>query len=202
MHPATATGVIAGFVAALFPLLRDFVSQELQQSPAALLGDAWTTMLGHHDFYTALRRECEVAWSSVAIPVRLKPYFDKMACEDCGSALLQPAIDNDAPNATLDDRTHTVVCMACDLKTSSMLLLENVLLGELGLYDPTHGGEPPVIECSQCSHGTYVVAEAVCFFCEYRPKYFECAVCQQPLGLDDQDNGGLCGYHSNVMDND
>lgn len=51
LHPAHTLGEVADFVAELFPVLRDFIQTELEESPAAILGDAWQLMLLHHNFF-------------------------------------------------------------------------------------------------------------------------------------------------------
>ncbi|MGE8454358.1 MAG: hypothetical protein ACN6OP_27865, partial [Pseudomonadales bacterium] len=51
LHPANSLGEIAEFVAELFPVLGDFIEQQLDTQPADLLGTAWPIMLRHHAFF-------------------------------------------------------------------------------------------------------------------------------------------------------
>jgi hypothetical protein len=200
LHPASALGAIAGYVAEMFPVLRDFITKEMGESPVDLLGDTWAAMLSHHDFFDATLVECKDAWVPTAVPDRMVSILHEVRCPECGSPLLRPADDTNDAGATVDEPGHTLLCMACNHHDETVPLMEAALLESLGGFQPYDDDFCPVDTCPNCDHETFVVNEAECFWCEHTPKYSACMVCQEGLSLGDQDNGGLCGYHKYVMD--
>lgn len=201
LHPANTLGEVADFVAELFPILRDFVLSQMNEQPADLLGAAWPIMLKHHTFLMDIKKECSAAWADTGIPELMNPWFEKCQCQACGSSLLRPHGDDleDALLAEEDDATFRYLCVACG---SSDLIAPLMIktLNDAFDYDPRDGGEPGVENCYQCERDTFVIHEQQCLWCEAELDYKECKVCEEPLGQDDQANGGLCGYHHNVYE--
>jgi hypothetical protein len=200
LHPASALGAIAEYVADMFPVLRDFITHEMGESPADLLGDTWAAMLSHHDFFDATLAACKDAWSPAAVPNRMVPTLEEVRCPECGSPLLRPADDTNDAGATVDEPGHTLLCMACNHHDETVPLIEVALLESLGGYSAYDDDFCPVDTCPSCDHETFVVSEEECFWCEYTLEYIECFVCGEGLSLGDQDNRGLCGYHNYVME--
>lgn len=200
LHPASGVGIIAGLVADLFPVLRDFITNELHEAPAVLLGDTWATMLAHHDFHEATRQACKAAWENAQVPENMQPILLAAQCPDCGSPLICPSKEDNDEGATVEDDDHRFVCMACDHRDKTVPLLEETLLEFVGGFDPYSGEEPPTDTCPDCDHETFVHGEAACFWCGYELRYKECAVCANGLSLDEQENHGLCGYHRYIAE--
>lgn len=185
LHPNSTNGAIADFIAALFPVLSGFITDELEEEPLALLGAAWQTMLDHHDFYEIQAAECETLWSSFAMPERMKPLVELIRCPDCGSTLIKPDEDN----------VEQYICVACGFPGLLFPTLECLLLENLGGFDPRDGECSPVDFCPCCSHKTFVVADGECYWCDHELEDRECDICGDGLGLSEQGNDGLCSYH-------
>lgn len=201
LHPAHTLGEVADFVAELFPVLRDFIQTELEESPAGILGDTWQLMLSHHTFFVDNKRRCEEAWSVADVPERMGPWLDKSKCPECSSTLLMPAQDNiDAGHSVVsDDGLFDAVCIACG-HTALIVPLMFDALEDAYWYDQRDGEEPSLECCYQCSRGAFLIHEQSCLWCATELDYTECWLCEENLGQDDQDNGGLCSYHAHVYD--
>lgn len=201
LHPANTHGEVADFVAELFPILRDFIQTQLNQQPAELLLAAWSIMLDHHQFFVDTSADCKAAWVSASVPELMQPWIEKCQCEECGSSLLRPHLEDIEKGASVEgqDDFFKYVCMACghaDL-IGPLMVKE---LNDFHDYDPRDGGEPNVEECNQCGRDTFIVVEQHCLWCGAELDYPECTVCEEPLCQDDQHNGGLCSYHAHVYE--
>lgn len=201
LHPANTMGEVADFVAELFPVLREFVSAQLNEEPADLLGAAWPVMLAHHEFFTERMAACKAAWDEAGVPEMMRSWHEQCQCEECGSSLLRPSQDDIDQSATVEsqDETFKYVCDACGHSD----LIGPLMIKELNdayYSDPRDGGEADIEECYQCSRDTFVNSEQCCFWCEAALDYKECDACGEPLGQYDQDNGGLCEYHSHLRE--
>lgn len=201
LHPANTLGEVAGFVADMFPVLRDFIHTQLDEQPADLLATVWPDMLAHHEFFTNTMEKCNEAWGEVGVPERMQSWLDHCQCEACGSSLIRPSqedIDNAASVETEDD-SFKYVCVACGHSDQIAPLMIKALNDEYD-YDPRDGGEPAIERCNQCDRYTFLIHEQCCLWCGAELDYKECTSCEEALGQDDQDNGGLCGYHAHVYD--
>lgn len=201
LHPANTLGEVADFVAELFPVLRDFVQTQLGCQPAELLGPAWTIMLEHHTFFVATSADCKAAWEGTRVPELMLPWLAASTCENCGSSLLRPHQEELDENASveLDEHSFRYVCLACGHAAP----IVPVMLRKLeDAYDSDlrDGGEPGVETCMACGHETFVVDEQQCLWCRTELDYSKCELCEEPLRQDDQDNGGLCGYHAHARE--
>jgi hypothetical protein len=199
LHPANTLGEVADFVAELFPILRDFVHKQMNEQPAELLGAAWPIMLGHHKFFTNTSAECSAAWNEAGVPDLMQPWLVQCRCEECGSSLLQPHVDDIEEGMSVewhDDafRYHCIACSHSDLIGPAMLKK----LDDAYHYDPRDGGEPDIETCNECRRDTFLIGEQHCVWCRAELDYPECVVCEEALRQDDQFNGGLCGYHNHM----
>jgi hypothetical protein len=191
LHPTKSAGAIAGFVAEMFPILQRFVVDELDEIPSDFLGPGWKIMLEHRDFFEARLKECLAAWPSV-VPDGVQKYMEMVRCDECASALVQPGGDDHEEYA----------CVACGARVSFIQQLAELIVEEEGGYSPYDGDEPPVIDCPQCDKPLFVVSDGECRWCDYELEDRECLVCEEPLGVNEQGNGGLCFYHLNQIHKD
>lgn len=201
LHPENTLGEVAGFVAELFPVLRDFIQNQLDEHPAEILGSSWQAMLDHSKFYDDTLAQCHSSWEEAGIPALLKSILPKCQCFECGSLLITPAQDALEDGATVEanEDDFNYVCLYCgDSQPMASLLIDT--LNNQYTYDPTDGCDPEVESCVHCDHDTFVVSNQQCLWCEYELDYTECTACDEPLGQFDQDNGGLCGYHAHIYE--
>lgn len=192
LHPQNAAGVIGKFLSDTFPVLSTFIQDELDSAPATLLGETWTTMLKHHDFYQAQAAVCTAAWAGLNVPDDLLPVVPDMQCEACGSSLLKPSGDEEE-SSDLESGEVTYICVSCAHRALIVPLLEETLIEFVGGYDPFSGEEPPTAECPECRHATFVHANGKCLWCGMQLAPEGCSRCGNVLTLDDYDNS-LCGY--------
>ncbi|AUF96334.1 hypothetical protein CXQ80_11090 [Pseudomonas sp. 02C 26] len=197
LHPAHSLGEVADFVAELFPLLRDFIENELEESPAEILAESWQAMLKHHTFFVDNSQRCEEGWAEASVPSGMKQWLDACKCPECGSTLLAPAQSHLDAGETVesDEEAFKAVCVGC----GHVELIVPLMMQELEKahdYDPRDGEEPTLEDCDECLRGTFVIHEQRCSWCGAELQYTECKVCEEPLGQDDQFNGGLCSYHA------
>jgi hypothetical protein len=131
----------------------------------------------------------------------MRPWLDQCRCEECGYSLLRPSQNDIERGGSVEnqDKSFEYVCSACghsDLIAPLMIKA----LNDAYDYAPRDGGEPGVEGCNGCNRSTFLIHEQHCLWCRAELHYTECSVCEEALGQDDQDNGGLCGYHAHVFD--
>lgn len=197
LHPNNTLGEVAGFVADLFPVLTDFITDELQEVPQTVLGSAWETMLQHTQFFMAQLESSIDSWTYAGIPDGMQEFLPECNCPQCGSKLLTASNDNiDAGDTVADDEDKFAFkCIACGEVGLFAPLLLDALEREF-FYWPPDGDEPTHENCFDCNHDTYIISEQRCRWCESKLDYTECEICGDSLNQDDQDNYGLCSYHA------
>lgn len=187
---------IKELVADSFLIIRDFVTVELGKQPVDLLGvPTWNALLETSAVMEKQRAECraaldEIEWDSEI----MEGVGSELTCLSCESSLLKP-IDPEAMQHELEFQ-----CTVCGEEFELGDLVEKALQSHFAfeIYEAAkEGGDPPIATCWECGQETYVFSEGCCFGCDATPKHDECAVCGTGLGPDEQDLGGLCGYHYN-----
>jgi hypothetical protein len=180
-------------VAKSFLLIRDFMQKALQLDPQDLLGnDCWVVLLKTSDVYLAEEIACQESLEKIdwKYPT-IKQSLVHCRCPQCGSALIEaPFDDNKYPTINLR-------CKSCSADFSFSDIVENCV-GELLFVETylsaTQGGETPYGSCPQCDKETFVYAESCCVACEGKLEYTQCAACEEPLSVDEQDLNGMCSY--------
>jgi len=199
LHSEQTAGAVGKFLADLFPVLRDFITNELDEIPANLLGDTWQSMLAHHDFFDSNLKSCQAAWKKAGIPPEMKGPLLLCTCEECGSPLIHPDEDKNGSSTEIDE-DHYYVCLACAHQGKSLPLLEESLSEVLGGFNPFNGEDPPTANCPNCGRETFSIEHQECFWCGQKQVEMECAVCGNGLSLDEARFGGLCDYHRHIME--
>lgn len=200
LHPANTLGEVADLVAGLFPVLRDFITLNMQEPPAEVLGGAWQIMLKQHQFLADTRGQCDTAWLQAKIPEGMQPWLSECRCAECGSSLLTASPDSIQAGLSVerDEEAFEYACLGCGHRELvAPVLIE--ALNDAHAYDPSSGEDPEVEGCDVCEHLTFVICEQICFWCQAGLKYTACSICGDGLGQDDQHNRGLCGYHANQL---
>ncbi|MDR6350688.1 hypothetical protein [Pantoea sp. SORGH_AS_0659] len=203
LHPRNTLGELAEFVADLFPVLSDFIINELEKIPQTVLGSAWEIMLQHKNFYTQKLDECEKSWGDAYVPTGMAEFFKECSCPKCGSKLLKAFSENlDAGETVVDDDDKfKYVCVACgDIELIAPLIMAK--FEREFFHWPPDGEEPKNECCLQCDRNTFIISEQACRWCEAELEYNECVICEESLTQDDQWNGGLCSYHNYMASKD
>lgn len=197
LHPANTLGEVAGFVADLFPVLTDFISDELKKSPQEMLGNSWKIMLQHEQFYNEKINECDDSWEEANIPEGMAGYKKSCTCDECGSSLIrasQHCIDNNLTVAD-DSEKFDYLCVSCGKEELFAPLLFQAFEEEF-FYWPPNGDEPTYEHCEECGQETFVIDEQACRWCGAELESHSCEICEEPLTQSDQYNFGLCSYHA------
>jgi len=90
-------------------------------------------------------------------------------------------------------------CLACGHSNLIVPLMIETLNNAYD-YDPRDGEWPSIEPCFECDHDTFMISEQHCLWCGAELEYTECFLCEEALGQEDQDNGGLCGYHAHMYE--
>ncbi|KJH63584.1 hypothetical protein UF13_03010 [Pantoea agglomerans] len=203
LHAKHTLGEVSGFVADLFPVLDNFITNALQQAPSDVLGEAWEIMLNHKAFHDEKLQECEASWEEAALPEGMKDYLLECNCDMCNSVLIKANSEDLEEGFTLDSnedefRYRCIFCGYSDRITPNLIEAFHMLND----YDPRGGDDPTYETCLLCEHDTFLIFEQKCAWCEAILDYTECSICGDALNQDDQDNGGLCGYHNHMAGKD
>ncbi len=179
-----------------FVVIRDFISAELGEDPAELLGkEAWNVLLEESEVYERELASCraaldQVAWKSEA----LQQVAYHMRCQACGSDLVKPVDDDVEYHYLLVFR-----CSSCGHESQFDDVIEEAV-SECYAADSyiaaTDGGDQPTASCHECGKVTFIIGEGKCLACNGELEFAECVVCGEGLGPDDQENSGLCSYHA------
>lgn len=189
-------------VADSFIIVRNFVSIQLGHEPVALLGEeTWNVLLDTAEVYQRELDEClkaigEIEWGSDAM-YKMAAY---LRCPECQSALVKPI--KIAAGATF---LIEFSCSSCGHDTSVSEMAESALAecfaGEL--YVAAKEAEPgPVGTCPECDREAFILQEDMCVACGESLSYYECVICGEALGPDDQEGRGLCNYHQYQAEKD
>lgn len=196
LHPKHTYGEVAGFVASLFPILSSFITDELQKVPSDVLGSAWDKMLAHKDFYNMKLAECKESWQSAGVPTGMLVYLEDCSCKMCSSKLIKATPEDLEQNLTVKDNEDKFHYRCLDCTYRDLIAPELYHAFYLAnSYDPRNGEEPTHETCFQCNHDTFSLIDQTCAWCEATLDYNECSSCGESLSQDEQDLGGICGYH-------
>jgi len=191
--------VVREVVAKSFILIRDFISEYLQEDPLELLGDkCWQALLKTAEVYQGEEEACrksfeKINWKYTA----LEESVHQIRCPDCHSSLIKTEDEGDYHLDT------SLFCSYCGYNFVFEEVIEQCLSD--GLRAKTHtaikeGDQPPLGTCPDCYRDTYLIAEDCCTACGYKREYCECEMCGTTLSLDEQDLEGLCSGCQNGWD--
>jgi hypothetical protein len=180
---------IGRFVANLFPLLHQFIVDELKGAPADLLGSAWTSMIEFHEFYTANLEKASSQWASVGLPDVAKTLLSECRCYNCHSSLLAPNRNDVGSGVSIHFSEFRYECVECHHSDSLVELLES----ELSLIQDLDGftDESNVVECDSCFFMLFSLVDGTCHWCGYTPKHPRCANCNSYLSELEASNGSV-----------
>ncbi len=182
-------------VAKSFILIRDFISEHLEEQPRQLLGDkCWQALLETADVYAAEEEACRKSLEQVDWKYQtLENALTKIRCLVCHSNLIK------CKNGDADEYSISVplICISCGEEFDFGDVVEQCLSDSLAAETYTalkNGDEAPLETCPDCYRDTYMITEAHCAVCDYELEYLECYRCGNSLSLDEQCLDGLCSY--------
>lgn len=189
LHPTHQTSEIQKFLAALFPLLQNFISSELFDSPGALLGKAWETMLQTHDFFEKNRLRARAEWKKIGLPANALKLLKGCQCGSCGSPLLQPFEEDAAASLPVDTPEFRYECLVCHHRAGMLAVLEAEFLLK---YESAFDTEQVVEECPVCFVHMFHTHHDICHWCETKTEYERCEHCHTILESHEAEHGTSC----------
>lgn len=172
LHPRNTLGELSDFVANLFPVLTDFITNELKNSPQEILGSAWETMLKHQTFYLKQLKECGKTWLDAGVPEGMKEFIPNCSCAQCGSTLLKasPMSMEEGFTVESNENEFECICVSCGfIDVFAPRLIDS--FEDAHFYWPPDGDEPTYEFCYCCDHDTFVINEQTCRWCDNELDY-------------------------------
>ena len=175
-----------------FAAVVELLANHLKEAPALVFNkDAWAVMLNESRLHQQLADTARKSRESITAPDgAIEALVRHCRCPACGSELLRATGSVAYPDTEL-------ICDGCGDESSVEEVLPSALNSQHRWDSYTgfkEGIDPPIQTCPQCYRSTFVLAEGKCMLCEEGLSYDHCIRCQESLGVDDQDNGGLCSY--------
>ncbi|MGE6660912.1 hypothetical protein ACQKEK_09245 [Pseudomonas sp. NPDC077408] len=177
------------FLLDLFPLLRDFITHELSENPAALLGATWEVMLKNHEFFARNRDETHRQWAKLGVMEHTLELFKTCVCRACGSPLLEPNREDIKSEIPFDYSEFRCSCVACNQTDPFIELMAEAL--RFAKEDP-FSEEAVIIDCSGCGAPLFDSIEGYCHLCGHSYQPPRCSGCNQILESYEAEHGALC----------
>ncbi|MRT20082.1 hypothetical protein FYM52_06950 [Comamonas sp. CAH-2] len=201
-YTTAAPAAVQGALADTFAVLRSFVTVELEAEPLDLLGVAtWHFLLEQSTVFEAQLAACRADLDKIDWPDAV--YADiasELRCVHCHSELVKP-VETDVEYL----QSLEFLCTSCgevsEFDDVVGEAISEAFAGEAYIA-MTDGGDPPIVDCHDCGQHAFHVETGACLLCRGTLQHTECAFCGESLGPDDQDNGGLCGYHKWQVEKD
>ena len=189
LHANHPVEEINQFMVALFPLLRDFITNQIGTSPSELLGTTWDVMLKNHYFFTTNLSEARCRWNDLGVMDHTMELFRFCVCPSCGSALLEPNREDALSSLRFNDSEFRYSCIACSHSDSfTELLAEELRLTKEDPFDEAI----VIIECDECWHPTFDLTEGFCHLCTYQRKPTRCSDCEAYITWELSEQCSLC----------
>ncbi|MGC6225688.1 hypothetical protein [Proteus mirabilis] len=205
LHPANQYSELSEFVAELFPILSNFIINELNELPSDVLKEStWNIMQNHKDYYDRMLNICKNEWSNITITPELLNLVLLCKCDMCSSYLITPDIDsvNNQYSIEPDSNDFKYRCNECAYSDSITPLLIEALRND-EIYNPHDGEVEHKYEtCRECGSEGFLISEQRCVWCRATLEYDECSTCSQKLTQEEQEFNGLCSYHYNTLNKD
>jgi hypothetical protein len=182
-------------------LIRQLLTDVLAEDPVELIGErAWRHLFENKQVFDEEYRACQATLSSIAWLDGAAEVSENISCPNCGSRLVR---QRHPENSDQDGAEFLCTCCAADFNSTEMVLhVLDDMYGTEGHIAVKDGGEPPVIDCPECSQVSYVVEVGSCALCDFSvPDDAECAICGESLSPEDYyEHDGLCSYHAYVAE--
>lgn len=175
-------------------LITQFCEPHLGDEPAEILGqECWEHMLGVATIYDEELNACRENLSSVSWPFsEVADSIGEMRCPHCDSQLIK-TVDTSAQDDMIE-----FICSSCRETAIYSEVVGPAVSARLSLShrDIVNGSDPQITECPGCGEETFLILRGQCAACFEEQEHFNCTFCEEPLSLDEQHLGGLCGYCS------
>ncbi|WP_445672543.1 hypothetical protein [Pseudomonas inefficax] len=189
LHPKHPLEEINKFLLDLYPILREFVADELSENPAALLGQAWEIMLKNHEFYSQNLADIRKSWAALRVTDSAQELLDTCSCRACGSKLLEPNQEDVEAGLPFDCSDFRYCCMACNQTEYLLEMLSETL--KFAKEDP-FSEEEVITDCGSCGAALFDLSENRCHLCGHSHNPQRCEGCPRILERHEAEHGNLC----------
>ncbi len=182
-----------------FLIIRDFISEHLNQDPQQLLGaEAWSVLIEVNEVYEKEKAECVEAIKSLEFfNDEIIVAFENYSCAECGSGLIMPSRKN------ADAIEVEYKCRSCGkslpYEDLAKLAVKEHFSHEVYL-SYSDGGELPITDCPECD-GIYLYNEGICSSCGYTAEHV-CQRCGATIMPEELSTEPFCGYCAHMMSKD
>jgi len=182
-----------------FLIIRDFISEHLNEDPKQLLGDdAWAVLIEVNEVYEKEKATCVEALETLDyFNDEILNAFEKYSCAECGSGLITPSERN------IEAIEAEYTCKSCGktlpYKDIVKLAVSDYFSREVHLSH-TDGGDCPITDCPECD-GIYLYNEGICSSCGHVAEH-ECQRCGSTIMPEELFAEPFCGYCAHVMSKD
>lgn len=201
-YTAASPAVVQEALSKAFVVLHSFVTVQLKREPLELFDTTtWHTLLDVSTVYESQLKACQSDLSSIDWPSVIYDRLEAdIRCTHCYSELIKP-IDPDVNDLIELEFLCTACGQTAEFEEVIEAAISEAFAGEAYIA-MTDGGELPIVQCHECGREAFHLESDNCLVCGATRQYTECILCGEVLGPDDQDNGGLCGYHKWQADKD
>lgn len=184
-------------IEATFVVVASVLDDLLGLKPSSVFSEkTWARMLAEAETYKDISDRCQKSIRAlVDAPDEVVGALQMLQCPECGSELMQ-ALGQKYYEAEF-------ACAVCDVRSELHEVigpaLSSAYAGEA--YESVkEGGEPPIGVCPTCNVKAFSLAADECLACGEGRPYRNCTRCENDLGLDEQDDEGVCSYCRHVME--
>lgn len=181
-----------------FIIIRNFIADELDKDPKALLGEEyWKVMVEVNEVYEQEKSSCEESLESLDyVSETILDAFKKYQCQECGSGLIE-AIDK---NTSALEANFS--CRSCGHSEHYEELVGKVLAEHFAAdfyLAHTDGNDVPAVDCPACYQGTYLIEDGICSICDFTA-VTSCIRCGGNIPPEEISESDMCGYCSYMSD--
>lgn len=198
LYPDLDQKGLEGLISDSFLLVRDFVSDELDDDPLTLLGnETWQAMLSVEEVYQKEKHQCYsllkgASWPS---PIVGQGVLD-LRCPGCSGDLLKPLEDSHGG--------IWLQCSSCGEEQSPESYVPDALASALSheaYVAMDDGGDPPVVRCPECGEKSFLTEEWRCVLCGAEPER-KCSSCGNSIPVEELSSAPHCGYCEYILNKD
>ncbi|MBN5076255.1 hypothetical protein JY427_11450 [Stenotrophomonas maltophilia] len=197
-HHVDDVGQIRGAFADGLIFLSQFMPKHLEVDPQDEIDeDSWALLVAEKEIEDRLRAECRASYAQLDGPTSLTDAIEREGCPECSSHLVR---QTQAKNTNPFEAQWA--CRACGHTSSNQEWLGRILpnfFAGASFLAAKDGGHDPLDTCPECSEEAYVYVDEMCLACGFELGHSECAVCSEPLGLEEYGET-ICSYHRYVAD--
>jgi DNA-directed RNA polymerase subunit M/transcription elongation factor TFIIS len=195
-YTATNQSALRHVIADAFIIIRNFLTDELEEDPHSLLGDhTWQELLQVEEVHTTELAECRrvlegVPWESDVLATAVC----EIGCTKCGSDLL----------TLTSDRESVLRCRACGAEEPSEEFIPRAIQ-EHYAFDARLAlakcGEMPFTHCPHCGAHCYMMEEQKCALC-LESAVHKCIRCGNAIPAEELALSPLCGRCAHMAEKD